>query len=619
MNPFIFYTILYIMIHFKFSELDTRYMYIKCDNTTDELVDVIDRSTKKLIKYHAFDYFKKNINLIDPICYLPRYTGEPFTQDFLFDYVQPTGDRLLYCSIGLWQDIYKLCNEKCIPYDGLDPKWFKRSLKHTFEEFKDIVNSWGLKFPPREYQYEAAYKILQWKKSLSQLATRAGKTLISYIVFRYAMEHLGVKKILMIVPSIDLVKQAYGDFSEYAEFFKTECIWGGGKMVESSNLTVGTFQSLIKFIDRKDKKYNPSFFDGYDCVFVDEVHRATAAQMKNIISQPFMKDVILSFGMTGTLPPEKSIPHYCLHSLLGAKIQTITPRELMDGGYISDIDITQVRLNYSDLEKQRNLFIRCAEYALSTFDTIPDEKNPCKRKKIKISNPEFLIQNKKILPEGVAIVKQQLYTRTVNDKGEPVTPEINKKDYIEFLLKQVAQSEVTNSLVVEKMMVHFMTERIDFLCEKILANCKYNTLVLAHHTEYIKYIVDEVKQRMPDKIVCCITGATKSKERDNIKELLKNNNNCVLIASYGCVGTGITLSNLCYGVLFESFKSDVINMQSLGRGLGLSKLKDKYIVYDFIDCFDKSCSTKSIYRQGLEKIKIYEKNRYDNKIKSVTI
>ena len=51
----------------------------------------------------------------------------------------------------------------------------------------------------------------------------------------------------------------------------------------------------------------------------------------------------------------------------------------------------------------------------------------------------------------------------------------------------------------------------------------------------------------------------------------------------------------------------------------LSKLKDKYIVYDFIDCFDKSCSTKSIYRQGLEKIKIYEKNRYDNKIKSVTI
>ena len=76
---------------------------------------------------------------------------------------------------------------------------------------------------------------------------------------------------------------------------------------------------------------------------------------------------------------------------------------------------------------------------------------------------------------------------------------------------------------------------IDYLCDEILINCKYNTLVLAHHTEYIKYIVEEVKRRMPDKIICCITGATKSKERDKIKQTLKENNNCVLIASYGCV------------------------------------------------------------------------------------
>jgi hypothetical protein len=75
----------------------------------------------------------------------------------------------------------------------------------------------------------------------------------------------------------------------------------------------------------------------------------------------------------------------------------------------------------------------------------------------------------------------------------------------------------------------------------------------------------------------------------------------------------------CIVQVFESFKSDVINMQSLGRGLGLSKLKDKYIVYDFIDCFDKSCSTKSLYRQGLEKIKIYEKNKYENNIRGVNI
>ena len=185
---------------------------------------------------------------------------------------------------------------------------------------------------------------------------------------------------------------------------------------------------------------------------------------------------------------------------------------------------------------------------------------------------------------------------------------------IDFLKDMIKGSPGTNQLVVEKMMVHFMDERINILCNDILSICPYNTLVLAHHTEYLLYVADEIKKRMPDKIVCIIHGKTKPKERDAVKETLKNNNNCILVASYGCIGTGITLSNLCFGVLFESFKSGTINMQSLGRGLGLSKLKDKYIVYDFIDCFDESVSTKSILRQGKEKVKIYEKNKYDYNI-----
>ena len=49
------------------------------------------------------------------------------------------------------------------------------------------------------------------------------------------------------------------------------------------------------------------------------------------------------------------------------------------------------------------------------------------------------------------------------------------------------------------------------------------------------------------------------------------------------MSTGITLSNLCFGVLFESFKSNVVNMQSIGRGLGLSEMKDEYTLYGFKD------------------------------------
>ena len=91
------------------------------------------------------------------------------------------------------------------------------------------------------------------------------------------------------------------------------------------------------------------------------------------------------------------------------------------------------------------------------------------------------------------------------------------------------------------------------------------------------------------------------------------------MASYACVGTGLTLSNLCYGILFESFKSETINMQSIGRGLGLSEMRDKFKLYDIIDVFDKKAISNKIYLQGLEKIKIYKENEYQFKIKNVEI
>lgn len=579
------------MIHFIFTEQDNRYLFLKVDNKQDVI---------------WMNKLKEHMNLTDPMCYLPTYSGPPFTQDFIWDYVQPSGDRVWYCSIGLWKVIYDFFKENNVEYDGLteNQSFFKRSIEHTYEEFVNIVDSWNLKYKPRPYQYACAYKILQWKSSISQLATRAGKTMLAYIVFRYAMEYMGMKRILMIVPSIDLVKQGYNDFNDYAEFFNTECIWGGGKLVESANMTIGTFQSLIQFLDKNSKKYNPSFFDGYDCVFVDETHRAKATQIKTIISQPFMKNVKIKFGMTGTLPKPKTIDFYCIHSLLGAKIQTIKPKELMDEGYISPVNIHQVYLKYPNTQKLKDLFIECAEYALSEPVMVPNKKNPNRREKLKLSNPKFLIQHEKTMPQGLLLTKQNLILQYGNG-----TEQFYDK-YISVLKSLIKAATGTNGLVIEKMMTHFCKERIDYLCNKIIPNCPNNTLILAHHTEYIDYLTNILKEKFPDKNIDTITGKVNSKRRDKIKQMLKDNKNCILIASYGCIGTGITLSDLCFGVLFESFKSDVINMQSIGRGLGLSDMKDEYVLYDIIDEFDKSYSTKKIFLQGKEKIKIYKENQY---------
>lgn len=605
------------MIHFVFTKQDPRYLFLKFDNQEDELWL---KSSKT--HYNLTDW----INLVDPICYLAQNRGKPpFTQDFLFKYVQQSGQTIYYCAIGFWQEIYKFFKKHDVKFDGLldHQEMFKQDIKHTFEEFKGIVDSWNLSLKPRDYQYEAAYKILQWKQSVSSLATRAGKTLIAYIVFRYAMEHMGVKKILMIVPSIDLVKQGFSDFQKYQEFFKTECIWGGGKLVQSSNLTIGTFQSLIKFLDKKEKKYNPHFYDGYDLVFVDETHRATARQMKTIISQPFMRDVKIAFGMTGTIPEEHTIPYYCLKSLLGATIQKITPRELMDEGYISKVKIKQIRIHYKNLEKTYENYMRCAEYAIGEFVMENDLKHPGKKKKVLLENPQFQIKYKKTIPFGVREAKEKIFYGYDFDN-----PQLYEKDdmyklcrqsYLKQLKKLIAESGNSNALVVERMTTHFMDERIKFLVEKILPTCDKNTLILGHHTEYLRSVLEIVKSAFPWRHVELIIGSVNSKKRDQIKKTLSENNDCILIASFGTMSTGITLSNLCFGVFLESFKSNIVNMQSIGRGLGLSDLKSEYVLYDLIDCFDNKVLSNKIYLQGLQKTKLYQKEKYPYDILDVTI
>lgn len=605
------------MIHFVFSDKDTRYLFLKYDDEFDE---------KWLKSNNKHINLTDHLNLTDPICYLQTYNGPPFTQDFLFSYVQPTGQTIYYCAIGLWQEIYKFFKTNNVPFDGLleNSHFFKRNISHTFEEFKDIVDSWNLKIHPRPYQYEAAYKILNWKQSVSELATRAGKTLIAYMIFRYSIEYLNAKKILMIVPSIQLVTQGYNDFKEYAEFFNTECVWGGGKLVESANLTIGTFQSLIKFLDKGTKskpnpKYNPSFFDGYDIVFVDETHRATAKQIKTIISQPFMKDTKISFGMTGTIPPKETIEYYCLKALLGATIQEIKPIELMNKGYISKVRIYQTKLEYKNIDKQLDIFIKCAEYGLSEFDTVQrvNRRGKIKNERIKLENPEFQLQFKKTLPIAIKEIKDKIYNASTifpNDMEREL-----KINYAKALRDIIKVLPSTNLLVVERMMSHFMTERIDFLCNMILPKCDKNTLILAHHTEYIYYITDIIKKKFPSRHIDTITGSVSPKKRDQIKQLLKDNNDCILIASYGTLSTGITLANLCFGVLFESFKSNVINMQSIGRGLGLSDLKEEFVLYDVIDVFDKKYISNKIYLQGLAKCKKYKIEQYPYTVSSYDI
>ena len=65
-----------------------------------------------------------------------------------------------------------------------------------------------------------------------------------------------------------------------------------------------------------------------------------------------------------------------------------------------------------------------------------------------------------------------------------------------------------------------------------------------------------------------------------------------------------------YGIFAQSFKSEIVNLQSIGRGLLKTDEKDTFYLYDMVDWLP----TKKLYTQGLAKIKTYKDKKFEYNI-----
>ena len=202
---------------------------------------------------------------------------------------------------------------------------------------------------------------------------------------------------------------------------------------------------------------------------------------------------------------------------------------------------------------------------------------------------EFTIVEKKQLP---------LVLRQMKENG------VSNKEYKDYLI-DLCKAKGSNLLMLEQMLLHRDKKRIAVIIE-LLEKINKNCIVFAHHTEYIRYLYDVLKERFPERHIYKITGQTSDKKRDQIKQQLLIDQDAILVASFGCVGTGLTFKNLDYGIFAQGFKSHIINLQSLGRGLCLSEGKKFYKVYDLVDCFP----TQRLEYQGKSRAKLYKEQEF---------
>lgn len=217
-----------------------------------------------------------------------------------------------------------------------------------YDEFVDWCNDFfkDSEKKPYYYQIDSAYKGLKYKRCMLQLATSAGKTYIAFMMFAWLLTHRNVKKIMMVVPAVDLVLQPMQHFNEYNNGklnIIVQPIFSGCKIVKNANIFIGTYQSI--------RTECAEFFNQFDVVLTDEVHTACSASQIKIMDQckfPYR------IGLSGTIPTTKYADGLTLISNFGPIVVDIKAKQLQEEGYISNCKITQVRLNYtSDEQKER--------------------------------------------------------------------------------------------------------------------------------------------------------------------------------------------------------------------------------------------------------------------------
>jgi superfamily II DNA or RNA helicase len=223
-------------------------------------------------------------------------------------------------------------------------------------------------------------------------------------------------------------------------------------------------------------------------------------------------------------------------------------------------------------------------------------------------------QTNKLVLEGLfGPVKQVTETKKLIDKGYLSNLEIKI-----LLLKH-------NSTIFES-----YHEEIDYICRSdkrnkfirnLVNDLEGNTLVLfamvEKHGEVLYDIINNYVSK--DRKVFFVYGGTDTVQRENIRAITEEEDNAIIVASYGTFSTGINIRNLHNVVFASPSKSRVRNLQSIGRVLRKGEKKTKAKLYDISDDFSKNGRKNYTLNHLVERIKTYSQENFDYEIIPVNL
>ena len=162
-------------------------------------------------------------------------------------------------------------------------------------------------------------------------------------------------------------------------------------------------------------------------------------------------------------------------------------------------------------------------------------------------------------------------------------------------------------------------KRNNFISD-LLLHLNGNTLCLFQLVEkHGKILYGQVNAAAKNRKVFFVYGKTDADTREDIRSIVENEKDAIIIASYGTFSTGINIRNL-HNIVFSSpSKSKIRVLQSIGRGLRRSSNKMGILVFDIADDISYKERRNFTLTHFTERINIYNEQQFNYEISKVNL
>ena len=164
-------------------------------------------------------------------------------------------------------------------------------------------------------------------------------------------------------------------------------------------------------------------------------------------------------------------------------------------------------------------------------------------------------------------------------------------------------------------------EKRNRLIRNLALDLKGNTLILfarvEAHGEPLYEMINN--NTLEERNVFFIHGGVATEDREKVREITEQEDNAIIVASYGTFSTGINIKRL-HNIIFASpSKSRIRNLQSIGRVLRKGNGKVKATLYDIADDISTKSRKNYTLNHLIERIKIYNEENFNYDIVNIPI